>query len=95
MRSAKAAKVAKKETLYDVDYTITLNGFTVIAADSAEAAKAIVENRANFLTLFQGSGAFNSASATKIAVNTKVDETSDNIGAMVVDIPRVRTAVQQ
>jgi hypothetical protein len=99
MSSAKAAKVVKKEeskqTLYDVDYAITLSGFTVIAADSPEAAKAIVEDSANLPTLFHASSAFNPASVLSLTPTVKPGETSDNLGAAIVAIPRVLNAVKK
>lgn len=85
----KTAEAVKSETLFDVDYTLTLNGFVVIAADSPEQAKLIVEDPINFPALFQGSGAFRPAAVTKIEVSTKAGETSDNIGAVITAIPRV------
>ena len=84
-----AIKEVETQKLWEIDYQIVLIGFTVIAADSAESAKAIVEDPINFPALFQGSGAFRPAAVTKIEVSTKAGETSDNIGAVITAIPRV------
>ena len=90
-----AIKEVETQKLWEIDYQIVLDGFVVIAADSAEAAKAIAEDVANLPALYRGANVFKGAVVTDAQASTKVDETSDNIGAMVVDIPRVRTAVQQ
>jgi hypothetical protein len=88
MSSVKVKKETQKQTLYDVDYTITLNGFTVIAADSVEAAKAIAEDVANLPALYRGAKVFKGAVVTDAQASTKAGETSDNVGLAIIAVPR-------
>ena len=83
-----AIKEVETQKLWEIDYQIVLIGFTVIAADSAEAAKAIAEDVANLPALYRGANVFKGAVVTDAQASTKAGETSDNVGLAIIAVPR-------
>ena len=83
-----AIKEVETQKLWEIDYQIVLIGFTVIAADSAEAAKAIAEDVANLPALYRGANVFKGAVVTDSQASTKAGETSDNVGLAIIAVPR-------